>query len=59
MNDRAAPAGDVPHGTLNGYNKYFCHCEECRRVWREYHREYRRRRKMATGETILHGRFVT
>jgi hypothetical protein len=53
------PARPVPHGTLTGYNWHSCDCEPCRRVWREYMRDYRQRRKAATGEKILHGRFVT
>ena len=31
---------DPRHGTRNAYVYHHCHCELCRKVWADYHREY-------------------
>lgn len=32
------------HGKLQGYKKYGCRCDECRKAFLDYHRDYRNRR---------------
>ena len=34
----------VEHGTILGYTNGRCRCKKCRLAWREYMRDYRRRR---------------
>jgi hypothetical protein len=36
-----------------------CNCAPFRKAWAAYHRDYRARRKAATGEAIRRGRFVS
>jgi len=37
------PLSNIPHGTVNGYNKYKCRCDECKAVKSEHARRSRER----------------
>lgn len=36
--------GDDRHGSMTGYNRYGCRCDECCAAQREHYREMKRRR---------------
>ncbi len=33
------------HGSINGYTRHKCRCDECRAAWRTYQRKARARRR--------------
>lgn len=35
----------LEHGTMHGYNKHMCRCDECRAAWNSYMKSYRNNRK--------------
>lgn len=52
--DRAIARGCPPelHGTQTGATHYMCHCDKCKKWWRDYQRERRAARKAA--EAVTH-----
>lgn len=47
---------DPVHGTPNGYGNHRCRCDRCREAWRDYQRDWQRRRRArfyAQGLTAL------
>jgi hypothetical protein len=49
------------HGTLAGYNRHRCRCDECRTAWTEHQRSRRAvyRQRLEAGADVPHGRAST
>lgn len=47
--------GDVPHGTLGGYNNHRCRCDACRAAKAESQRDYKRRAREKKAELARSG----